>query len=292
MTGAAGHRRIARRRARGAAGVRAAAVALVVLAAGVAAADDPRPFIERGIDAYTRALAAPDRDERLALLGEAERLFAAAIEAGAHNADIETNRGNAALQQGRLGTAVLAYRRALLLDPGHARARANLAHARGLLPERIPRPHDRTLADTFFFWAARLPAEWLTTGAAVAFALGCAGLAGWLVRDSSRARTAALVAFALWGAALLAARLGPGRTTPDAGVVVAREAVARAADSVNAPRRFAEPLPGGTEVRILEDRGGWLQVALANGRTGWVAASAIEQVEAGKPEGSADATAS
>jgi uncharacterized protein YgiM (DUF1202 family) len=31
-------------------------------------------------------------------------------------------------------------------------------------------------------------------------------------------------------------------------------------------------------VRILEDRGGWLQIELHNGRNGWIIASALERV--------------
>jgi SH3-like domain-containing protein len=58
-------------------------------------------------------------------------------------------------------------------------------------------------------------------------------------------------------------------------VVVAREVVARSADSIHAPARFARPLPTGTEVEILESRDEWLRIALANGREAWVRASSV-----------------
>jgi hypothetical protein len=70
----------------------------------------------------------------------------------------------------------------------------------------------------------------------------------------------------------------PARDAWQEGVVVVEEATARSADSINAPRRFGDLLPGGTEVRILEDRGGWLQIELYNGRNAWLTASNVERI--------------
>ena len=52
----------------------------------------------------------------------------------------------------------------------------------------------------------------------------------------------------------------------------------RAADSEHAPLRFREPLPAGTEVRVLERREGWARVAFADGREAWLKQTAIEAV--------------
>ena len=52
----------------------------------------------------------------------------------------------------------------------------------------------------------------------------------------------------------------------------------RVADSINAPRRFTDALPGGTEIRILENRGGWFQIELHNGRNAWVTASSVARI--------------
>ena len=68
------------------------------------------------------------------------------------------------------------------------------------------------------------------------------------------------------------------RNARNEGVVIGRDAVARAADSINAPSRFGEPLPAGTEVTILEDRGGWLQISLHNGRNAWLTQSQVERI--------------
>ncbi len=65
---------------------------------------------------------------------------------------------------------------------------------------------------------------------------------------------------------------------PDGAVLLAAETTAHAADSNHAPARFAQPLPGGTEVEIEEERGVWVRVRLANARTGWVRAGSLERV--------------
>jgi tetratricopeptide (TPR) repeat protein len=252
-----------------------------VPASEVAAAldqDSATAQIEQAIDRYSRAMETADRDERIALFGEAERLFAAAADAGVESADLETNRGNAALQAERLGAAILAYRRALRLDPGHSRARRNLAHARELLPDAIPRPVEGGLADTFFFWRDRLSTERIQIAAAACFALAAALLALTIVRPVPGLRVVAGFVLATWAALLVSILLDPRGDGTDAGVVLVPDAIARAADSINAPQRFSEPLPAGTEVRVLEDRGDWLQIELGNGRSAWLPASTLVRV--------------
>ena len=101
--------------------MRALACALAVLAPLAAAAQSPaeqsRARVERAVVTYAEALDTGPRELRAERFRQAERLFLSAIEAGIENPDLYTNQGNAALQSGRLGAAVLAYRRALGLDP-------------------------------------------------------------------------------------------------------------------------------------------------------------------------------
>src|SRR5690606_34729281 len=101
---------------------------------------DARARLERAIADYEAAQAETDREARLAAFARAERGFASLIEDGTASAALYTNLGHAALQAGRRGEAVLAYRRALLLDPGATTPRQNLAHLRAQLPAWVPRP--------------------------------------------------------------------------------------------------------------------------------------------------------
>jgi tetratricopeptide (TPR) repeat protein len=243
-----------------------------------AAARDPEALIERALESYRRALESDSRERRLQGFRRAERLFDAAIQAGVENPELYTNAGNAALQAEHLGRAVLAYRRALVLAPGLERARQNLQHARSLLPPWVPTPSEGGVLDTFFLWHRAMSRDDRADLAVVLFSLAALCLAGAIYFRSPLLRYAALPAAAAWLGLLVSLTLDPASAAASEGVVVVREVVGRAADSINAPSRFGEPLPGGTEVKILEDRGGWLHIGLHNGRNAWVSSSSVERI--------------
>ena len=133
---------------------------------------DPKETLEKAVQDYQEALNTVEADLRLERFKRAQRLFSQVIdERKIKNADIYVNLGNAALQAREIGAAILAYRRALEVQPGHRRARQNLDHARGLLPEWVPRPRGQSLFDTFFFWQSALSQSARSLAAALSFAL-------------------------------------------------------------------------------------------------------------------------
>ncbi|HYC57138.1 MAG TPA: hypothetical protein VEL28_19565 [Candidatus Binatia bacterium] len=230
--------------------------------------------LEQAIAAYDAAQEITGRDERRAAFTRAERLFTAAAQAGAASADLYANIGTAALQAENLGSAILAYRRALRLDPDHRRASQNLQHARTLLPSWVPRPETGGILDSFFAWTRTMSDAERAGGAALAFLLGAVLLGSGTALQSAMLRAFATLPLLLW-AVLLASAVTAG-AEGDAAVVVADDVIARASDSRNAPARFAEPLPAGTEVRIDERRDDWVRVTLADGRDAWMPAASVE----------------
>jgi len=263
-------------------------LALALLAAGVAAAQDegsPRSLVESAVETYTRALDTEERGARLATFRRAEHLFERVIAAGASNAEVYTSLGNAALLGGDLGEAVLAYRRALVLEPTHARALQNLGHARSLLPAWVPQPEPAGLWDSFFFWHRALPRSTRVLAAAVCFTLASLLVAASLRTGLTPLRNAAWLPGLVWLALLGSTLLDTDARQRDAAVLTAEETVARAADSVLAPGALPEPLPGGTEVQVLEPRPPWLRVRLANGRDAWVQGSSLRFVVEPTPSG-------
>jgi len=243
-----------------------------------AALDDAAAQVERAVEAYRMGLDTPARDQRLDAFRRSVRLFADVVAKGGGSADLYANLGNAALQAEDLGIAVLAYRRALVLDPDHARARQNLEHARSLAPDWLPRPEESALLGSFFYWHRTLaPAERMRI-AALCFALAGVLLALSIRLRSSSARNLAILPALAWIALTGSLALDPADRVADQGVVTAPEAVARSADSVHAPPRFAQPLPMGTELRVLERRDDWIRVALANGREAWVRSSSVTSI--------------
>jgi hypothetical protein len=266
--------------------IRKAAAALVLLCTlpiCVLAAEGPERWLEPAIASYALGMESRNRDERLRHFAESERYFAEAIEAGAESADSWANLGNAALQAERLGPAILAYRRALLADPGHARASQNLAHARTLLPSWLPVPASDGVLDSFLVGPRTLSraarSDWAAVSFAAAALLFSLAYAWRLVFPRYLAALFALAWLTLVGSTYL----DSASNARGEGVVIVPETVSRAADSVNAPLRFGDSLPSGAEVRILEDRGGWLHVELHNGRDAWVAGSAIERLAESEP---------
>jgi tetratricopeptide (TPR) repeat protein len=247
--------------------------------AATAAAEDPmQARLEAAITAYDAAMESDERELRLEGFRQAERLFRAATESGIDNAALYANLGNAALQAEHLGPAVLAYRRALLLEPGLERAQQNLQHVRTLLPDWVPTPAGAGLLDSFFVWHLTTSQAVRANLAALFFAIATLCLAGAITFRVTPPRYAAALCGLVWGALILSLAFDPGRSASHEAVVVVDEATARAADSINAPRRFGEPLPGGTELTILEDRGGWLQIELHNGRNAWLTTSSVERI--------------
>ncbi len=109
-------------------------------------------ILNQAVTAYTQAQAARHRDQRLAGFRQAQQRFEHAINQNIPSAELYTNLGNAALQAERPGSAILAYRRALVLDPDQMRAQQNLRHARTLLPAWVPRPRPEGALESFFFW--------------------------------------------------------------------------------------------------------------------------------------------
>ena len=233
--------------------------------------------LSRALDAYAAALEERSRDARLAGFAVAERGFAAAVAAGSHNAALYTNLGNAALQAEHTGRAVLAYQRALHLDADFPRALQNLEHVRTTLPSWVPRPEPAGVLDTFFFYRS-FARDTRSFAGAVAFALAglCSGLA--IRTRQGLWRGAAVLCVVAWlglaGSVWFDAR---SDEEPHA-VLVADEVLARSADSALAALAFPEPLPGGTEVDVLEVRSPWTRIRLANGRDAWVNESSVATV--------------
>jgi tetratricopeptide (TPR) repeat protein len=254
--------------------------AALLLCSRLALADSPpvpaASTLDQALTAYRSAQETSSAADRPAAFARAERLFAAAAAEGPASADLWTNVGTAALQAEHIGAAILAYRRALVLDPDNRHAQQNLVHARTLLPAWVPRPEGGGFLDSFLAWQHAMSAGERRGAAALSFFVAAAMLGASLAGGSGALRLFAFVPLAVWGlltASTVAAASERG------GVIANAETVARAADSRNAPARFAEALPAGTEVTVAETRGEWARVVLADGRDAWVTAAAVDPVD-------------
>ncbi|QDS87301.1 hypothetical protein EC9_14790 [Rosistilla ulvae] len=249
-----------------------------------AVASSPAELLDQAIDAYDAGFAAVDRDQRLRQFRRAELLFDQAAQASDWgNASLCVNLGNAALGAQRVGPAIVAFHRALAIDPGNRQARQNLEHARTLLPDWVPRPDAAatgigSLIGSLFGASTQRSTDRLFVIAAVAFLVAALLLAVAIRTDRKGLRNLGALIAALWIAVLGVAIWKVQLATPPLAVVILPDTIARAADSINSPARLPEPLPSGAEVQVMEDRSDWLRVRLFDGRDAWLPASSVTRL--------------
>lgn len=186
------------------------------------------------------------------------------VKSGNWSAHLFYNLGNAAYREGDKGAAILAYERALALEPGHPEAKANLGFLRDATGARIPKPSwmGRALE-----WPAANEAAWLAAAAAWGLCFSVAPL----VWKSRVARGPALGCALLlaWSGAVLAWQHNAG----DPWIVTAEKASARTMPADNSPS--LAPLPVGSHVQLILERGPWLNIQLPDGSRGWISSSAV-----------------
>ena len=202
--------------------------------------------------------------------------YRAVAEGGFGTADVWFNLGNACWRDGRLGEAVLAWERALLRDPRHRDARANLSLARSSLIDDVvgaaPAPAVERLA-------RRMPLAPVVWGLAGAWMLT---VLAWLLRrrKGSRRRLLALAAACgLLAVMALGALSAIGIWYHE---VVERAVVTKPVAQVRAgpaPRFDAAfEVHEGLVVRIIAYEGPYARVRLDNERDGWILRRAIQGI--------------
>jgi len=253
------------------AGRTAAAVALILAVAASTASAGP---VDEGRAAYQEAMAsAAGATARKAAFARAAIALGDAARAAPGRPELLADWGNAALGAGDVATATLAYRRALAVDGGNERARHNLAWLRSRQPDAL-RPASASAADTLLFFHAWPRPRRLVLGG-LAFAVAVLLVVPWSGRPRRRLVAPALLPAATW-LAMLGSVVLEDRHEDDA--VVMDDVVLRAADSAGAPAALSQPLSRGVEVTVLERRGAWTQVRVANGAAGWTPGGAVERV--------------
>lgn len=202
---------------------------------------------------------------------DAAAAYQAAVGRGEFSANLFYNLAGAHYRLGDRGRAILNYRRALLLEPRHAEAAANLAFVRGRSPVPLV-----AVDDGFAGW---LDADAWTWTAAAGGWLAVVGLGAAVWRRRSRWSTlgAGLVGLAVGAAAGWALyRLDGGTKNPARAVVLADETRALYSPADNS--KAVSVLPAGGEVRVLSAQGAWDYVQLGDGSRGWVGADRLETV--------------
>lgn len=191
------------------------------------------------------------------------------------SAVVHYNLANACFKSGRIGRAILHYRRARYLAPRDPDIRANLDFARRYRVDKLAAtasPVAKALDDALHWLSRREAALW--TAVLTAFAAGF--LAVWIVTRRTPLLAPALLCGALALAGLATQRAWIAEIGSRPAVVVAPEARAWSGPS----EEFKEILllHDGSEVRIREARGQYLLIQLPGGSGGWIRKDAVERV--------------
>ncbi len=234
-------------------------------------APDPVAFFQEGNRRYTAGDYAG-----------AVEAYEAILAAGLEGADLYYNLGNAYFKAGELGRAILSWERAARLDPSDPDVRANLELARSLTADAIEPLPRFWLLEAVSWWIHVWPRGLLLGMAAAAWWLTGAGALLWIVADGARTRawgrrlvwTAGLVSVLL-GATVAARELGVGQ--PEEGVVLQEVVQVRSAPAEDDDLTLFE-IHEGTRVRVMRRSGGWAEIALDDGKVGWVPVEAFEVI--------------
>lgn len=191
------------------------------------------------------------------------------------SAEVCYNLGNALFKSGRIGPAIVQYRRAHYLHPRDADVGRNLAFARSYRVDKVltvPGPVALVLDGAFRLLSRRESALL----AAVSFLLAALSLSAWIVRRGTAwlLGTTVFATFSLF--CLITQWVWAGEVGAQPAVVVAPEVNALSGPGEEFKQILL--LHDGMEVRIREKRGGYLLVQLPGGSGGWIRTETAERV--------------
>jgi hypothetical protein len=250
-----------------------AAMCLATTATAELTPDQRLQLLVEARTAYTEGIDALRSDPVAAAtaFGSSAQRYRQLVDDGIVNGQLLYNLGNAHLQKGDVGEAILAYRAAEQLIPGDPRLAHNLEYARSLRHDHIAASGRRQLADALLVWH-RGSATQTRFGVFVAgYAVFWIVLTVNLFAPRVAWRWTAGAAAVLWlatGVSLAVEHLAPDRQ----GVIVADEVIVRKGNGEGFAPLFEQPLHEGVEFHLIEQRAGWLHVELDNGSSGWIPA--------------------
>jgi len=239
-------------------------------------------LFSQGKDFFRQAneASASDSERATELYGKsALRFERIARDGGVRNGKLFYNIGNAYFRMNDIGRAILNYRRAEHYVPNDPNLQQNLQYARERRKDKIEEHQQTRVLKTLFFWHYDFPTQVRARMFGIVFSLVWLGAGARLF--VSKAGLQWFIGISAFISALLLASLlieSAYRRGTRSGVVIDAEVTARKGDSDTYEPSFTDPLHAGTEFIVVEDRGNWFQVGLADSRRCWLPLKAVELV--------------
>ena len=224
----------------------------------------------------------PDQPDRARqLFRSAAQRFESIVATGVLNGRLEYNLANCYLQAGDLGRAILHYRRAQRLIPRDPLLADNLSEARSRCLTTIRPARGSTLLRSVFFWHYETSMVSRYKAAIVLYVVFWALLIvrNFVPRRPVTVSVIVAAVLAATSAGSVGAQHWADRRAPE-GVITAMDVTVYKGPGTGYQRRFEQPLQPGVEFTLREERPGWWNVELPDGKSGWIDSSAAEPVVA------------
>lgn len=212
---------------------------------------------------------------------EAEAAYEAIVAQDKESVELYYNLGNTYFKQNNLGKAILFYNRALLLSPSDDDVRHNLMFARAKTKDNI-----KQLPEFFFVRWIKDVRGWMncdswTILSLLSFVVAVVALLIYLLmrrvawrKSGFYLMSVALILFIT--TTLFAVSSRNYLTAHDRAVVISGAVSVKSSPDKNATELFV--LHEGTELNVGGEDGVWLEVQIADGRTGWIEENHIEKI--------------
>jgi len=247
-------------------------VSILCLAQGAAASPENAEIYNRANTLYTNK----EYFEALELYLELENR-------GVQNPALYYNLANTYFKLGMNGYAVLYYERALILKPFDRDIRANLNHIEMQLEDRI-----RPLYDERMFKFLRVLGSFMRLKTTVYLETVLFGILMillllflFLPHARQRLRRALYVMGILYAVVLVAmiSQYAYQKRYPQ-GIVLQKELDVKSSPLTGSERLFT--LHEGNKFKLIERRGEWIRLSIADGRQGWIGQEGVELIRKGK----------
>jgi tetratricopeptide (TPR) repeat protein len=200
-------------------------------------------------------------------------------EKGIHNGYLYYNLGNCYFHLGRIGKAIVNYRRAESLNPNYADLKRNLKSAQSRRKDNIQKSQARSIARTLLFWHYLLNLRTKIVVFSVLFSMIWIVLLVKLFANKPLIRWGIGLSlfFAMAFGVSAAIEFYAGRSIRF-GVILAEQTTPKKGPGESYAESFKEPLHEGTEFRLKDRQGQWMRVELDNGATCWLRARDAELI--------------